>query len=366
MRESVKNAIVFFGACVVSLGGMEISLRMFGGEVLAMGNQFLFYQFDKRLGWSNIPNADGYFARAEYRIHVHINSLGMRDREPRPDSEMLRRIAVLGDSFVWGVGAEYGERFTEVMERDLPQVDVLNYGVSGYGTTQELVQLETVLDRKPGYVILALCLSNDVMETVNPFRDGYNKPFAKWDKAGQIEIVGYPLINVKAMGTKLVGADSSIRLLAVLNLLWRKLTVPNPAVKNPRFRSDFSINDSRLYARDDELTAEQRRQKYAAFDIDADVVAEMNRRVEQRLGPRHFLVAFVPTKFELPSTGHQANEVGDQLLVRLRARGIEVLDPRGSFSAEDFWRGDGHWNARGHQVFAKALEKVISTNLSAR
>ncbi len=365
MKPWITNSLVVAGACAVMLGGIELALRTFGDDVLAMGNQFAFFRFDDRLGWNNLAGARGYFARSEYRIDVSINSLSMRDREPLPADAPLQRVAVLGDSFVWGVGAEYGERFTEVLEADAPQLDVWNYGVSGFGTTQEYLQLDTVLARKPDYVVVAFCLSNDVMETVYPFRTGYNKPFAKRGDDGRVEVSGYPLLNTKAMGKTLVGADSNIRLIAVLDLLLNRLRKPDPALGSPRFKTAFTIEDSKLYTADDRLSDEERKQKTAALDIDADLIAMMQQKVERVLGVGRFVLAFVPTKAELPSSTHVSNEVGDQLLKRLHARGVAVLDTRAQFNADDFWKRDGHWNAQGHQTFARALKAYLAGKLPA-
>ena len=365
MKSWIKNTILLIMAWAIALGGTELALRLFGDNVLALGNQFVFYRFDPKLGWSNNPNSRGYLTRAEYSIPVEINSVGMRDREPPPRVEGRKRIAVLGDSFVWGVGARYGERFTEVLQRKLPRFDVLNYGVSGYGTTQELAQLDSVLDAKPDYVVVALCLSNDVTDSISPFGQGYNRPFARRGPDGKVEIAGYPLVNVRAIGVKLIGADSGIRLLALVNMAREAMAGPNPALNAPRFNTDLQVADLELYMPDDKLTPEARERKRKALDIEADLLAEMNAEVTRRIGAGRFLVALVPTKWEvmpqlLPAIA-RSNENGDQLLARLRARGVETLDPRGKFTAEDFWRKDGHWNAEGHVVFADALAERLST-----
>ena len=42
------------------------------------------------------------------------------------------RVAFLGDSFTWGVGTPYGERFTEIVESLNPKINALNFGVTGY------------------------------------------------------------------------------------------------------------------------------------------------------------------------------------------------------------------------------------------
>ena len=364
MKSWIKNAILLVIAWAMALGGIELALRLFGDNVLALGNQFVFYRFDPKLGWSNNPNSHGYLTRAEYSIPVDINSVGMRDREPPPRVEGRKRIAVLGDSFVWGVGARYGERFTEVLQRKLPRFDVLNYGVSGYGTTQELAQLDGALDAKPDYVVVALCLSNDVTDSISPFGQGYNRPFARRGPDGKVEITGYPLVNVRAIGVKLIGADSGIRLLALVNMAREAMAGPDPALNAPRFKTDLQVADLELYMPDDKLTSDARERKRKALDIEADLLAEMNAEVTRRLGAGHFLVALVPTKWDvmpqlLPANA-RSNENGDQLLARLRARGVETLDPRGKFTAEDFWRKDGHWNPEGHVVFADALAERLA------
>ena len=68
------------------------------------------------LGWSNIPDARGVFSRAEFSYELNINSLGLRGAEITPDKPAgIRRVAVLGDSFVWGIGAADDELFTTLL-----------------------------------------------------------------------------------------------------------------------------------------------------------------------------------------------------------------------------------------------------------
>ena len=51
-----------------------------------------------------------------------------------------QHIVVLGDSLVWGFGVEEHELFTHVLEEKLrPGARVINLGVSGYSTDQELL-----------------------------------------------------------------------------------------------------------------------------------------------------------------------------------------------------------------------------------
>ncbi len=337
---------------------------MFGDDVLAMGNQFLFYRFDDRLGWSNTPGSSGNFARSEYRHHIIINSLGMRDREPPSPNLYQYRIAVMGDSFTWGVGADYGERFTEILETEIMSADVMNFGVSGYGTTQHLLQVDDILRYNPDTVILAFCLSNDITEAITPFRQGYNKPFLRRAENGGLEIYGYPLVNKKDIGVKLIGGGSDIRITHLFNMVRKKIEKKPSYMDDPRFNTDFNIGDSKLYTPDTDLQPDDIMQKHRALDLVADAISLIEKKVSNKIGQGRFMVVFVPAKMDVQGGDSGAvevrNEAGDQMAFRLMARGIDVVDPRSSFTIEHFWKRDGHWNAQGHALFGKVIKNHLS------
>lgn len=93
----------------------------------------------------------------EPRPRVYVNRRGFRERE-FDDSEPSRyRIAVIGDSFTWGVGVEQDARFTNEMERLLgPAYQVLNFGLSGNNLPEHVDTLDTALGCHPDFVLLQL------------------------------------------------------------------------------------------------------------------------------------------------------------------------------------------------------------------
>lgn len=139
-------------------------------------------RFDPDMGWSNRPNARGHVVvrtpGVEFEYRARINSLGMRDPErtvQKPSG--VRRVVVLGDSMTWGWGANDGERYTDVLERELgPGVEVLNFAVPGYGTDQEYWTLtERAAAFEPDVVLLCFIL-NDVIEVESAHVYDMDKP----------------------------------------------------------------------------------------------------------------------------------------------------------------------------------------------
>lgn len=105
------------------------------------------------------PNLDVKFQG----VSVKTNSCGLRSPEiPLTKSPNTFRIAILGDSFAFGWGVEQDQSFASVIERTLntytagnPKVEVLNFGVPGYSTFQEVASfLEKGLDFDPDAVLL--------------------------------------------------------------------------------------------------------------------------------------------------------------------------------------------------------------------
>src|SRR3990172_1426553 len=131
IKSALQNVALFVFSCLISLGGIEVALRIWGDDVVTLGNQYVFYRFDPILGWNNLPGMQGQFSRSEFSYPVKINSNGFWDAELAPKRADEFRVAMLGDSFTWGLGVAYGERFTEIVEARDPKINVLNLGVAG-------------------------------------------------------------------------------------------------------------------------------------------------------------------------------------------------------------------------------------------
>lgn len=130
-----------------------------------------FHQVDAQRGNAYRPGASGWY-REEGEAYISINAHGLRDRdhalEAAPDTF---RIAVLGDSYAAAFQVPVAQAFWRVLERRLGEcsafrgqrVEVINFGVSGYGTAQELLTLRHQASAyAPDLVLLAFLTGNDI------------------------------------------------------------------------------------------------------------------------------------------------------------------------------------------------------------
>jgi hypothetical protein len=106
-----------------------------------------FYMPDATRGHALIPEMEGWY-RKEGEAYVRINSAGQSDRE-RTETKAADtfRIAVTGDSYAEAFQVPNEQTFWTIMEDKLrasdsipgKQIEVPNFGVSGYGTAPALI-----------------------------------------------------------------------------------------------------------------------------------------------------------------------------------------------------------------------------------
>lgn len=135
------------------------------------------YRFDPTLGWFPIENHEEVF-EGSIRFHTQSNSEGFRDIEHDLTQKEKPRLVALGDSFTWGYDVEANDRWTIILQERLPEIEVFNCGVSGYGTAQNLLLYrEKVRKYKPDLVLL-LYSGNDRFNNSRPItHGGYAAPY---------------------------------------------------------------------------------------------------------------------------------------------------------------------------------------------
>ncbi len=267
------------------------------------------YVYDATLGWRNIPNW-----RASTRGHaLTINSNGLRDREYSFEKPAgTTRLLVLGDSYVWGYGVSDEDVFTEVLERKLAGTsnpwEVINTGVSGWGTDQEYLFLKSEGIRyAPDIVVLGFFLLNDLRNNIASRQYGISKPVFL-DTALNLGSVPVPLpqSNSTVVRSQVDAVELTVAIIKAMNQVCHE-------------------SNSRLIV-----------MKFGLF-LDRDNAAYLKDEYEfERLLQQH-----VP---DVPYCD------------------VDAAFAKLSISKEQLIEGndDGHWNAFGHQVVADVLEKFIN------
>lgn len=134
-----------------------------------------FDAFDPALGWRSKPKLRDRVVFGDKTLNT--NSLGLRGRR---EYDILKqpgstRILVLGDSFTFGDEVSDNETFSHYLGELLPNAEVMNFGMHGYGHDQMLLLYREVGRQfRPDVVVLGFVYS-DIYRNLLSFRD-YSKP----------------------------------------------------------------------------------------------------------------------------------------------------------------------------------------------
>ena len=190
----LKSTLLLVISIFIALLIGELALRFLNIEYP------LIYKGDRDRGAALMPGVAGWI-RTEGASFVKINSQGLRDREhteTKPDG--VYRIAVLGDSYAEAVHVDMADTFWSRLERNLSkcpvfadhQVEVINFGVSGYGTAQQLITLRRhVWKYSPDMVLLAFFQGNDVEDNSRSLTENIYRPFYNLKEDKLIEDVSF-------------------------------------------------------------------------------------------------------------------------------------------------------------------------------
>jgi hypothetical protein len=179
VKNKLRILALSIASFAVALLAGEAILRLIGYSSPS------FHTSDAHLGFGLRPGAAGWWTE-EGRAYVKINSDGMRDIEhsiQKPKGTI--RIAILGDSYAEGRQLPIENLFWKVLEKEVRRclpvdrsVEALNFGVSGYGTVQELLMLRTrVWKYEPDIVILAFLTGNDIRNNSKVLNDSIGQPY---------------------------------------------------------------------------------------------------------------------------------------------------------------------------------------------
>ena len=170
-----RSKRVFFSFVMVLLTcGLSFVVLEFGLAAYYTDTQSTNWsRFDTRRGWALVPG--DYWVKPIQRMTsfpLHINGAGLREDRELPAAKTGAQVVVLGDSFTFAKETRTEKMFTTQLERLLaehaPGVSVVNAGVPGYGTAQQLLFMRELRDThniKPD-VYLVVFFTNDILDNL--------------------------------------------------------------------------------------------------------------------------------------------------------------------------------------------------------
>jgi hypothetical protein len=180
MKRLTVPVLLVIGSVALGLALGELSLRLLDFSYPKP------YLPDDDTGSRLRPGTEGW-NRNEGEAYVRVNSDGLRDREHSkvkpPDTV---RIAILGDSFAEALQVPQEATFWAHLERELNacraygrnRVEVINFGISGHGTAQQLLMLRhRAWEYSPDLVLLAFFPGNDVTNNSKALEPEKMRPF---------------------------------------------------------------------------------------------------------------------------------------------------------------------------------------------
>ena len=346
-----------------------------------------FFRYDAERGWALRPDASGYYDR-EGNAWVRINAEGFRGPDrPLEKPPGTFRIALLGDSYTEAIQVPYEQTWGAVLERRLAgcpalrgrRVEVLNFGVDGYGTTQELITLrKQAIAYSPDVVVLAFFAGNDIRNNSVTLEGDQCRPFVSVGANGGLVPSG-PLLNSRLFRlwcmTRFNSRDGSIP--ELFENAWRILRSgeQTPTAEHPEevalnysiyhpppdaaWKDAWRVTDALIGATGEEAQRDHARLLVVTLDTgiqvwpDPKVRASFTRR--ERISD-----LFYPD---------------EQIAADCRRRGIDVLTlapelQRYAESNHVFLHGFGntpmgfgHWNAIGHRVAGELIAAKLCTML---
>jgi hypothetical protein len=351
-RLILERLALSIAAILFSLLLCEVLLRIFlPNRIASAGKERDFFcQFDPTLGWAPVPNLTARHERDGFSVIVHQNAWGLRASDSiQPGRQSTqRRILVLGDSYVWGYGVEQSQMMTAPEVHQSP-TELINLGVSGYGTDQEyLLYARLGVKFDVDEVVLVFTPYNDVEENLSSQQYDHFKPFFVLE-GGRLVLHTehaqpsglHTFVNHLRFHSEVINVfDGAIRNLSNWMKL-RRIKGAEQPVGRPLTKNDITMRDR------DGVT------------LSLEIMAALHDSVASK-GSK-FSVIFVPYKPHVLQNNSDNHPLVPLLAHGLAALGITYYEPYGLFleanrkGISPFNVADNHFSPEGNALFARVL-----------
>ena len=302
----------------------------------------------------------------QYGHTVSFNSAGMRDREHAEAREPgVFRILLLGDSFMEALQVPFDSSLPGLLETRLSResgrrVEVLNAGVSGWGTDDELRYLtEYGVKYRPDLVVVAMTLHNDISDNLRE----------QWHTVKDGTLVDQQVQPIPSFEYRVLRLKAYLSTRFQIYQLWRRVRQRSEIQQTGQQLTShvmqlFRIPTSETIARGVNLTGMLLRQiQTVSGQFGARVVLVLlpiRNQLSDSLFAGMFQGAnFPPAALDIDRPQRMITPVADSL-------GIPAIDLLPGFRAWTAYRPeplylewDGHWNEAGHRLAAEEVTRGL-------
>jgi len=378
MRRLGGNLLLLVAAVVCALGLGELAARLFVPGWVPDQAYRIFWQYDPLLGWSHRPGVRGVHRHSDFAVQVEISSQGLRDREyPLERVAGMRRMLLLGDSYTWGFGVDRDETWHERIEARRPGWELINTGVAGCGTGQELLYFDERGRAFDPDVVVLLVHQTDFKDNNERVVYGYYKPtFVPRDDGG-LELTQVPVPELDwdlrfdrwlrshtwflyrlyhfrefveaAREARSEREEEAAK--AAAEEAAKQAAAERRAAKRPPDAAERAARRAERKAQ--RAQAPARPEKRSKFAVDQTVT-------ERLLGRLDALVRESGARFVLVSTPMPDPPHGP-FVESVRRLGVTHLDLSDAFRGQSDYHflHDVHWNAKGSAIVADAVEAFL-------
>ncbi len=324
---------------------------------------------DSALGWIYRP---GFVRPGEA-----INSKGARstrEYSPHPKPGTFR-ITGFGDSFMYGNAVEVADAWSSELERRQPQVEVLNFGVGGYGTDQAFLRYLKKRGQFGEDLVLIGFAPVSFRRSVNVYRRFISdqewplvKPRFVEDPSGAMRLLPNPLPTYEHYRQLVDAPRATVHELGRHDFWYEPLIWSNrfydlsAAVRLASYLTSKTYK-SRLSA-DRMLSGGTFNTGSEAFNLQVRILAAFVDSVSA-FGAEPRVVIF-PDRASIERFQAGAAIIYAPLVDALRVQGIEPFDLMEAFAeaigeqdADPWFAPSGHYSASGNRVVAEAIASIL-------
>ncbi|MGZ3157840.1 MAG: SGNH/GDSL hydrolase family protein [Burkholderiaceae bacterium] len=151
-------------------------------------------QHDSVFGYKYLPGLKMRVAHEGGGYLIKTNQEGFRcNNEVTAQKQKHKRVLVFGDSYTAGDGVSNGKRYSDVLEQNLHDTEVLNFGLSGSGTDQQFLISQQYANKTEHDAIVIGVLLENIQRIMVKSRE--------WsDRDGQPLLVPKPWYELSAQG----------------------------------------------------------------------------------------------------------------------------------------------------------------------